>query len=239
MQNPRIKVISFDLDDTLWHVEPVLVQAELAVEQWMRANLPAVADRFSREQLRQLRMELCMLQPELIHQISELRICAMQRAIKTCGYPDRQARDLAEQAFAIFIQHRHQVVLFDGVRETLETLNKQYKLGVITNGNADIFRLEIGELFSFAITAEQLKISKPAPDPFLAMLKLTEAEAMQVIHVGDHHENDIEAANLLGINTIWANLQRQGWQGERPADMEINHFSELPEAIARIEALGS
>ena len=30
------------------------------------------------------------------------------------------------------------VKLFDGVRETLESLSNKYSLGVITNGNADL-----------------------------------------------------------------------------------------------------
>jgi putative hydrolase of the HAD superfamily len=170
MQKRCIKLITFDLDDTLWQVEPVLIQAELAVADWMQTTIPEVAARYDREQLRQLRITLCDENPQLIHQISELRICAMQRAIEQCGYPTMQARELSEQAFAVFIEHRHNVILFDGAKESLEELSKHYQLGVITNGNADIFRLAVGEYFSVAVTAEQLKISKPAPEPFLAIL---------------------------------------------------------------------
>ena len=47
-----IKVITFDLDDTLWQATPVLIKAEQAVYQWLTNTQPASADHYSAESLR-------------------------------------------------------------------------------------------------------------------------------------------------------------------------------------------
>ena len=55
MATRRYALITFDLDDTLWDVAPVLVRAEERVEQWMRMHCPRVPERFDRAALMELR----------------------------------------------------------------------------------------------------------------------------------------------------------------------------------------
>ena len=115
-------------------------------------------------------------------------------------------------------------------------LSKKYTLGVLTNGNADIFKLELGGYFDFAYSAEQLNSSKPAPDHFLAALEHSGVTAAEMIHVGDHHEHDIAAAQQLEIATVWVNIKGEDWAGLKLPDREIRHFSELKRAIAELDA---
>ena len=54
---PVIKVITFDLDNTLWDVEPTLLRAEQAQNDWLRAHRPRLMQRYNDEQMRDFRFE--------------------------------------------------------------------------------------------------------------------------------------------------------------------------------------
>ena len=56
-----IKLVAFDLDDTLWDGKQVLTQAEEAVDTWIQNHHPTVATHWNREQLgwgRQVKVEV-------------------------------------------------------------------------------------------------------------------------------------------------------------------------------------
>ncbi len=230
----RVQLLTFDLDDTLWEVHPVLVAAERSVTRFLQSNCPLVLERLKTEDFIELRRKLFATEPELRHQISQLRIRAMQIALQQSGYDEAQAQRLSLQAFEVFIEARHAVAYFDGVVDSLESLHSQYQLGVLTNGNADINRLAIKSYFKFAIAAEHINASKPAPDHFHKAMQLSGASAEQMIHIGDHPEHDIYGAQQLGIKTIWVNLNNQKWPDAEPPTAEVRKFSELATTVAKI-----
>ena len=95
------------------------------------------------------RWKLYQQQPDLCHQISQLRITALKLAMEDVGYSSQQAKTLSQKAFDFFLDARHQVTFYNTVEPLLENLKKEYSLGVLTNGNADIFRLEMGRFLIF------------------------------------------------------------------------------------------
>jgi putative hydrolase of the HAD superfamily len=233
----RFTLITFDLDDTLWDVRPVLVRAERRVREWIGERCPALLQRFDTESLMRLRLELLRTRPELRHQISSLRIEAMRIALAGAGYDEPLASRLAREAFEVFLAARHEVELFEAVEECLERLGRDYTLGVLTNGNADVFRLELGRHFRFALRAEQLNVSKPDPGHFRAALRAARTSPEKMIHVGDHHEHDILGAQRLGIATIWVNRDGRAWpEAAEPPCARVSHFQELPAAITELES---
>lgn len=231
----QVRLLTFDLDDTLWEVTPVLIEAERHVRQFLKANCPLVLEKFKTEDFIELRRKLFATEPDLRHQISQLRLRAMQIALQESGYSEQQAQRFSEEAFQVFIDARHAVAYFDGVLDTLQELHTSYQLGVLTNGNADISRLDIKPYFKFAITAEHINASKPAPDHFHRAMQLTRVSAEEMIHIGDHPEHDIYGAQQLGIKTIWVNLRNEQWPDAEPPTAEVQRFSELAKTVARIE----
>ncbi len=231
----RVQLLTFDLDDTLWAVQPVLVEAERSVSQFLQANCPQVLKKLKTEDFIELRRQLFASEPELRHQISQLRIRAMQIALQESGYDEQQAQQLSLQAFQVFIEARHAVTYFDGVIDSLKTLHARYQLGVLTNGNADINRLEIKSYFKFAVAAEHINASKPAPDHFYRAMQLSGVAAEEMIHIGDHPEHDIYGAQQLGIKTIWVNLNGQQWPDAEPPTAEVQKLSDLAATVASIE----
>lgn len=229
-----IHLITFDLDDTLWDVAPVIARAEQRMHDWLQEHAPRVTERYDPLALKQLMAEQMTAHPELAHQISQLRIVALEQALTLTGHSRQRAVELARQAFDVFLHARHEVHYFEHALETLKILSKHYTLGALTNGNADVTRLELAPYFDFALAAEQLRAAKPAPDLFLAALKRADVPASAAVHIGDHIEHDIHAAQAVGMHTIWVNYRRQPWPGGRPPSATIERLDQLPATLTRL-----
>jgi putative hydrolase of the HAD superfamily len=231
-----IRLLTFDLDDTLWEVEPVIARAEATLHDWLAQRAPALTARFTPEQLRSQRLALMQSDPDRAHRISALRIDALTRALLDIGSSEDEATKLAAEAFAVFFEARHEVQLFEAVEEVLEQLGERYRLGVITNGNADVRRLAVGRHFDFIVHSEHLTRAKPHPEPFLEALRQGDCDVSECLHVGDHIDHDIRAAQRLGIATLWVNRHGTRWPGGEPPAATVTHWKELPAAVEAIDS---
>ncbi|CAM3299532.1 HAD family hydrolase [Pseudomonas floridensis] len=227
-----IKLVTFDLDDTLWDTAPAIAGAEETLRDWLAEHAPKLGT-VSVEHLWEIRSRLVEADPSLKHRISALRRRVLFHALEDAGYEADEAQDLADQSFEVFLQGRHQVHIFPDVQPTLEILAKTFTLGVITNGNADVRRLGLADYFSFALCAEDLGIGKPDPAPFLEALRRGNVDASAAVHVGDHPNDDIAGAQRAGMRAIWYNPQGKVWDADQFPDAEIHNLSQLPEVLAR------
>ncbi len=233
-----IHVVTFDLDNTLWDVNPALLRAEAAQRDWLLAHRPGTMEAHDHDSLWQLKKSLWKQHPELAHSVTALRLRLLQVLQQQAGYSEEDACAGAEAAFAAFLEQRHQVELYEAALEVLQQLAANYSLGALTNGNADIYKTDAAEYFDFAFLAEEVGASKPAPDMFLAALELTGRQPDNIVHVGDSPEHDIVGAQQVGMHTVWLNASGAGWDsalGPAP-DREINDLRQLPGAIADIDA---
>jgi putative hydrolase of the HAD superfamily len=228
------KLITFDLDNTLWDVEPPLIKAEHAQREWLLEHRPAAMERYTDEEIWEFKKSVWKRHPQLSHHLSDMRIQMLYELQLAAGYGESDAREGAQHAFAIFMQHRQAVVFYDEALSVLRELAIHYRIGALTNGNADIYKTEAGEFFEFSLLSEHVGASKPAPDMFLAAMDATGAAAHEVIHVGDSPEHDVQGAQALGIRTVWMNSSGEDWAAGKPADREIDNLKQLPAAIASI-----
>jgi len=226
-----LTLVTFDLDDTLWHTAPVIQSAETALREWLAAHAPQLGP-FPPERLHEIRQRLVSADPGLTHRISHLRQQVLFIALQEAGYAHDQARELARDAFEAFLEARHQVDFFPDAPATLEALSQRYTLGAITNGNADVRRLGVADYFSFALCAEDVGIGKPDPRPFEEALRRGGASAANAVHVGDNPEDDIAGAKQAGFRAVWYNPGRLPWEGGSVPDAEIATLSELPALLA-------
>ena len=227
-----IEVITFDLDNPLWDVEPALIKAEEAQRAWLMENRPGSIEQYDHEQLWDFKKGVWQRNPQLAHHISQMRIQMLYELQREAGYGDEESRRGAEQAFDVFLHMRHAVELYEEALAVLEALAKDYTLGALTNGNADIYKTDAGEYFDFAFLAEDIGASKPAPDMFHAAIEKARVVPDQIVHVGDNAEHDIQGAKAVGMQTIWMNSQGVEWPGGDRADREIENLKQLPVAIA-------
>ena len=231
-----IKVVTFDLDNTLWDVEPALLRAEQVQKDWLSLHRPGAMDSYDHASLWEFKKSVWQRHPHLLHHVSQMRIQMLYELQIAAGYSEQQAHSGAREAFDVFLRERHQVVLYEEALEVLQQLAQRYTLGALTNGNADIYKTDAGEYFDFAFLAEDIGASKPQPDMFHAALERAGVEPRQIVHVGDNPEHDIQGARSVGMYTVWMNSQGEEWPGGEPADLEIDNLRQLPGAITRLLA---
>ena len=234
-----IKVITFDLDNTLWDVDPALIRAEDAQRDWLVEHRPGAIDNYGHEDLWEFKKSVWKRHPQLLHNVSAMRRQMLLELQLAAGYPEAEARSGAEQAFSVFLNERHKVELYEQALEVLEQLAGQFSIGALTNGNADIYKPDAGEYFDFAFLAEDFSASKPAPDIFHAAMEKSGAAAHEIIHVGDNPEHDIQGALDVGMYAVWVNLKKEPWPGGPEAHQEVTDLAALPLAVDRIRKAAS
>jgi HAD superfamily hydrolase (TIGR01509 family) len=235
-----IKLISFDLDNTLWDNNPVLLRAEQACYDYLQQQAPLLGTHYSLDKLARLRLNLMAESPQLAAQVSKVRKLAMQIALETIHHDATKIQPLVEQAFLRFHDERNKIELFSQTLPMLETLRKQYALTTITNGNSDLNKIGIAHFFDFSLSAEIVGAKKPRPNIFHAALHKANIKPQEMIHIGDHHDDDIFGAQQLGIHTIWFNPQKLRWEDEsdKAAPTATVHcLSEIAEKIILIETI--
>ena len=228
----NIRLITFDLDDTLWDMRPALEAAEKAQWSYLRSRFPHLAlEATTREELAAIRSTLLTQRPELAHHISLFRETFIEQLLRIRGVPPDESVAAARQAFAAFLSERHRVAVYDSAHSVLKTLASDFSLGALTNGNADVRKTEIGQYFDYAWRAEEFGVSKPDPALFQQAFGEAGVEAREVIHVGDCHDNDVKGAAAAGALAIW--FKAGGGVSDIAASV-IGDLADLPEAVQKI-----
>lgn len=200
-----IRCITFDLDDTLWECMPVIDRAEQTFHAWLAEHYPRITARYDFEAMVAHRREWFAGFPELHHDLTTLRKRWLAFIARESGYDDA----LVEPGFMVFWHARNQVRLYDDVLTTLQILRPRYRLGAITNGNADVHHIGIGHYFDFVVTAAGVGVAKPHPEIFSAALDEAGTAAHETLHVGDDPVRDVKGAAGAGLRTLWVNPREQ------------------------------
>jgi putative hydrolase of the HAD superfamily len=223
----NIKCITFDLDDTLWPVAPVIETAEQKLYDWLSVHYPKITTHYSMQALMQHRIAWSQTVPELAHDVTRLRRQHLVKLAQDFSY----AEELADHGLALFREHRNQVAPFQSVVPVLSKLEKSYTIGAISNGNAQLEQISIGKYFKFSISAAQMGANKPCVSLFQEAALQAHVELNQVLHVGDSAEADVIGANQAGCRSVWFNPARRTWPGGQNPHAVIHCISELPALV--------
>lgn len=227
-----IRLITFDLDDTLWHTAPVIARAEQALQQWLAQRSPQLG-LMSLSRLQQLKTQVLAKMPQIAHSVSAVRFEVLRQAYLEAGETAGQAGLLAEEAFQFFLGERQRVTVSPQVRPMLKALRQRgYLLGALSNGNADIRRVGLGEYFDFALSADALGVGKPHAAAFGAALGRAGVAPQQALHLGDNPQDDVAGALAAGMHAVWFNAAGLDWPGGTPPTAQICCLSELPGLLA-------
>ena len=239
-----IRLVTFDLDNTLWETDPVIMAAEQACYQWLQQHTPAVTQLYDLAGLFQYKRQLLQSYPDWHFQLTKLRYETYRRLIMQAGYNAETAEQKAADLMQVFHQYRNQVTLYPSVEPTLTQLANQFSLMTITNGNSDLEKIGLDHLFDQHFSAETSGAAKPDPRMFQQALEAAAATPKLTLHIGDHALQDIAAAQRLGMRTAWFNPQGQSWQeaigrylDDHPwaeavvPDIEFQQWQELPRQL--------
>lgn len=205
-------VLSFDLDDTLWAVQPVMLAAEAAMLSWLTERHPEIMREQNRESLRALRASIAARFPERSHDMTFLRHQALTEMFANAGHPVAHA----DEAFEVFYAERNRVKLYDEVPAALQRLSRRYRLFALSNGNADLRRCGIAQWFEGHITAISAGAAKPDARIFAQLLHEARVEALQVLHIGDDPQLDVVGAAQAGLQAAWLNRDAKTWPAHLP-----------------------
>ena len=217
-----VRAVLFDLDGTLIDTAPDFIR--IIKLMCSEANVPAPSDASIRAQVSEgaramvnlVHPELGLDSPELLNIRQQfLNIYQQNIAVDTCLFPD-----------------------MENVLKELEALDIPW--GIVTNkprGLSELLldALNLTERCQVLVCPEDVKHTKPDPEPMYLAAKQLGIAPEQIIYVGDH-PRDIDAGRAAGMPTVLAaygylppahRADLDAWN----ADVIIHNVSELSDLI--------
>lgn len=129
--------------------------------------------------------------------------------------------------------------LYDDSMELIETLNKSFRLAIVTNGltlvqDKRIRKSVISKFFETIVISEEILISKPNPKIFEHTLNnINFFDKNKVLIVGDSLSSDIQGGINFGIDTCWYNPNKVINETSIKPTYEVSNFDELKSLLLK------
>ena len=229
LDRAKIRAVTIDLDDTLWPIWPTIERAEKALHDWLNENAPMTAALFANPAaLRDIRAEMTTARPDLKHDMSALRRESIRLALYRAGEDPLKA----EVAFEVFFAERQRVTLFDDALPTLEFLAGRFPLVALSNGNADVLRIGLGQFFRASVSAREFGVGKPDARIFHAAAGAVDMVPEHVLHIGDDATLDALGALNAGMQAAWLNRGDAPWPHDLEPHVTLAHLGELRDLLS-------
>jgi len=218
------RLLTIDLDDTLWPCAPTIERAETVLYAWLERTAPRLTAVCDREAMHRHRRALIASRPEIAHDLTAVRRHSLRGLLAACGYDVA----LADDAVALFLEHRNWVEPYTDVIPALRALGAEYRLVSVTNGNAEVARTPLRGLFGLSLTAADVGARKPDPALFLGALRWGRVPPERALHLGDDPYRDVAAARRLGMTAVRINRGGDAWPPElEPPAGEVADLEQL------------
>ncbi|SCM21956.1 haloacid dehalogenase-like hydrolase, putative [Plasmodium chabaudi chabaudi] len=220
----NIKLITFDLDDTLWNVNALLDYADKECNEYMKKNYKKSYDYFLKTyELSMTKILIELLEKKVYMDNTSIQILAQIRtdALKhIASQSNCNEEEFTNAMQEVWQRKKNDVHLFisSGTLEYLRELKKRgYILGAITNGDSDVNQIKfLNEIFSFVIRSMDYNCEKPKADIFnIARNILKKKQNINIrpeewLHVGDDIYTDVMGSKNARINCAWITMYRGG-----------------------------
>lgn len=131
--------------------------------------------------------------------------------------------------------------LKNNVRETLENLFPDYKIGLISDTGITPGRVirkvleeyELLNFFEMTLFSDETGIYKPQMSVFQLALKKLGVNSQNAAHVGDLLLTDIKGAQECNITSIWINDRKQSPHSGIVPDFEIQDLYEVVDIVRK------
>ncbi len=194
----KIKVIGFDLDDTLWNNKPVIVKAINAQFDYLIHQLPNCSKEAVVSCYQNAVAELIEQNAILYEDLSLLRLKSLEIVCEEL----KADRRLAQQAFDAFYRARQEVTLFPFAKELLTALNNRFKLIAISNGNVELMAMPIGHYFSLHWRGGVEGRAKPHADLLHKACDHFAIAMNEFLYVGDTIQPDYLTTKNAGCSFV-------------------------------------
>jgi len=221
-----VTTISFDGDATLWDFEKVMHHALGVVLEELSQHLPD-------ELLKQLSIEGMISTRDTVARefegsevnLEKIRLLSFQRTLTSIGVEDEE---LARHINDTYMKHRFEdIERYPDVIEAFKILSHDFVLGLLSNGNTYPECCGLGNIFKFAVFAQDYGVAKPDRRLFDIALDEADCSADELLHVGDSLINDVAGAQNAGIKAVWLNRAKALNNSNIQPDFEVADLMEL------------
>lgn len=201
-----VKLVIFDLDNTIWDFESNSRAAllELFDEMDREHRFTNNFDAFHREYV-QINYRYWSDYEKGKIDKHTLRYGRFHEAFAAFGFSEPDAINrMADRYIEI---SPLKTLVFDGAHETLAYLQNKYQLAVITNGFNEVVSLKMANCrlepyFGHVQTSEDAGFQKPHPAIFQLVLQKFGVDPQQALMIGDNLDTDIAGAKATGIHAL-------------------------------------
>jgi putative hydrolase of the HAD superfamily len=230
-----LRAVCFDLDNTLWAIEPVLTRAEHILTDWLRGRYPRVTQKW--DTLPDIRESILRESPHQAHDLTYLRRESLARLAAEAGYSRTEAEAIASEAFVTWHAARNQCIPYEDVIPALEALKPHYRLATLSNGNADLECIGLAHHFDVRLHAAELGFAKPDPRAYSALAEALTLEPAEILFVGDEPHADVAGPGAAGMRTVWVNRAGDEWPESLAApDACVGDLAGLLTALENLRA---
>ena len=114
---------------------------KIILENGLKIRIGEKIDWGTFEDFMKIRSELVKEDSSLEYDLGMLRKKTIAHHTKKFFKDTKALNEFIEDAYIFFLGERHKVTFYEDVITVLEKLSSQYKLGVLTNGNADVNKI--------------------------------------------------------------------------------------------------
>lgn len=224
-----LKAIICDLDDTLYPETAYIFSGFRAVAYWADQHVGIPFEQ-GYTQLRQLFYD-------------GVRGSTFNRWL---AHYQSEDEELVRNLVEVYRHHQPELSLYPDVYETLQTVRKYFRLGLVSDGYLAVQQrkwnaLGLNMLFSAVVFSDLWGQAywKPHTRPFQTVLQMCGSKSSEAVYIGDNPSKDFFGANQLGIYTIRIRrpdglyCHTEPLSSEYAAQFEIDDFTRLTDRILR------
>jgi FMN hydrolase / 5-amino-6-(5-phospho-D-ribitylamino)uracil phosphatase len=229
-----VRLVTFDGDDTLWALAPVIEAALAESCQAFAAafpETPVTPDDLTADRL--------AVQRELPAGTSmrTYRRAAFRRRVDLLG---GGSEALVDELCDRFQTLRSSLIEpYPDALGALDRLRPHALLGLISNGNADLELTPFRGRFAFRLHAFVHGPEKPEVEMFVDALAHSGLPADAAVHVGDSLVHDVAGARAAGWRSVWLNRDGVPNASGIEPDAEIASLDELDAALDALVPLAT
>ena len=216
------KVLSFDLDNTIYDCETVLRKAEAWFAKYLYERYQLVNPKLAEYDFWAKIKNQCLANNQaLANDVTALRAYSLLDAFKFLG------KNISEQeAFALvaeFVKVRSKGFVSDKMKRYLRDLKSHYEICAISNGNVDTKILGVDDIFKIDFRPRiDAYNCKPYADLFIQCAQHYRVDNWEILHIGDDPYTDVMGAVFAGCQSAWV---YRGYTGISPDE---HHLKVLP-----------
>jgi len=128
---------------------------------------------------------------------------------------------------------------FEDVKMVLKKLDKQYKIGLISNSGITpgrilrkvLDKLEVLRYLDCTVFSDEMGYTKPHQLIFREAIKILQSNPHETAHIGDLLQTDVAGAKSFGMKTVWLNRAGEVNKSDIKPDYEVRRLSQIIEIL--------